>query len=119
MAQSGKPAVDADGWFDTGDVASIDKDSYMQIRDRVKDVVKSGGEWISSIELENAAVGHPEVAEVPTPLPLVHPARCGAGGACVVAAIPAACLATCERWMVLVLFCRTVRACVAVWCDVM
>ena len=54
---------DDDGWFDTGDVAHIDPNGYMQITDRSKDVIKSGGEWISSIELENLAVGHPEVAE--------------------------------------------------------
>jgi fatty-acyl-CoA synthase len=52
-----------DGWFCTGDVATIDPDGYMQITDRAKDVIKSGGEWISSIELENCAVGHPDVAE--------------------------------------------------------
>ena len=57
------PAVDADGWFDTGDVAVIHPDGTMQITDRAKDVIKSGGEWISSIELENAAVGCPGVAE--------------------------------------------------------
>ncbi|MEM8982451.1 MAG: long-chain-fatty-acid--CoA ligase [Pseudomonadota bacterium] len=51
------------GWFDTGDVAVIDPDGYMSITDRTKDVIKSGGEWISSIDLENAAVGHPQVAE--------------------------------------------------------
>ncbi len=52
-----------DGWFPTGDVATIDADGFMQITDRSKDVIKSGGEWISSIDLENAAVGHPAVAE--------------------------------------------------------
>jgi len=52
-----------DGWFPTGDVATIDADGYMQITDRSKDVIKSGGEWISSIELENVAVGHPAIAE--------------------------------------------------------
>ncbi|GAB3307195.1 3-(methylthio)propionyl-CoA ligase [Hymenobacter tenuis] len=51
------------GWFRTGDVATIDPDGFMQITDRSKDVIKSGGEWISSIELENLAVGHPAVAE--------------------------------------------------------
>ena len=51
------------GWFPTGDVATIDPDGYMQITDRSKDVIKSGGEWISSIDLENIAVGHPAVAE--------------------------------------------------------
>jgi acyl-CoA synthetase (AMP-forming)/AMP-acid ligase II len=57
------PAADAEGWFDTGDVAVIHPDGVMQITDRAKDVIKSGGEWISSIELENAAVGCPGVAE--------------------------------------------------------
>ncbi len=52
-----------DGWFDTGDVATIDPQGYMAITDRTKDVIKSGGEWISSIELENTAIGHPAVAE--------------------------------------------------------
>lgn len=52
-----------DGWFDTGDVASIDPDGYLTIRDRAKDVIKSGGEWISSVELENIAMGHPAVLE--------------------------------------------------------
>jgi fatty-acyl-CoA synthase len=56
-------AVEPDGWFHTGDVATIDADGYLQITDRRKDVIKSGGEWISSIELENAAVAHEDVAE--------------------------------------------------------
>ena len=51
-----------DGWFPTGDIATIDADGVMTIRDRTKDVIKSGGEWISSIDLENAAIGHPAVA---------------------------------------------------------
>ncbi len=55
--------ADADGWFATGDVATIDADGYMSITDRSKDVIKSGGEWISSITLENIAVAHPDVAE--------------------------------------------------------
>ncbi len=59
----GGDAFDDEGWFDTGDVATLDPDGYMQITDRSKDVIKSGGEWISSIELENIAVGHPDVAE--------------------------------------------------------
>ncbi len=58
-----KTACEPDGWFDTGDVATIDQQNYMQIVDRSKDVIKSGGEWISSIDLENIAVGHPAVAE--------------------------------------------------------
>ncbi len=56
-------ALDADGWFATGDVATIDPDGLMEITDRSKDVIKSGGEWISSITLENIAVSHPDVAE--------------------------------------------------------
>ena len=56
-------AVGPDGWFNTGDMATIDPDGYMQITDRKKDVIKSGGEWISSIDLENAAVAHHDVAE--------------------------------------------------------
>ncbi|WP_332881235.1 long-chain-fatty-acid--CoA ligase [Bacterioplanes sanyensis] len=52
-----------DGWFDTGDVATIDENNYLNIVDRSKDVIKSGGEWISSIDLENAAVGHPDLVE--------------------------------------------------------
>jgi 3-(methylthio)propionyl---CoA ligase len=51
-----------DGWFPTGDIATIDSQGVMQIRDRVKDLIKTGGEWISSIDLENAAIGHPCVA---------------------------------------------------------
>jgi len=51
------------GWFETGDVATIDADGYLAITDRTKDVIKSGGEWISSIEVENAATNHPKVAE--------------------------------------------------------
>lgn len=58
-----KEILDDAGFFDTGDVATIDKDGYMRITDRSKDVIKSGGEWISSIDLENLAVGHPKVAE--------------------------------------------------------
>ncbi|MDF1687963.1 MAG: long-chain-fatty-acid--CoA ligase, partial [Parvibaculaceae bacterium] len=64
--------LDAEGWFDTGDVATIDEQGYMQITDRAKDVIKSGGEWISSIELENTAVGHPDVAEAAV-IGIVHP----------------------------------------------
>jgi len=56
-------ALDAKGWFATGDVATIDPDGFMEITDRSKDVIKSGGEWISSITLENLAVSHPDVAE--------------------------------------------------------
>jgi fatty-acyl-CoA synthase len=56
-------ALDEEGYFDTGDVGTIDRYGYLNITDRSKDVIKSGGEWISSIELENLAVGHPKVAE--------------------------------------------------------
>jgi len=55
--------VDAEGYFGTGDVATIDADGYLQLVDRAKDVIKSGGEWISSIDVENAVMGHPAVAE--------------------------------------------------------
>jgi fatty-acyl-CoA synthase len=68
----GADAFDADNWFDTGDVATIDAEGYMTITDRSKDVIKSGGEWISSIEIENLAVGHPAVAEAAV-IGVVHP----------------------------------------------
>jgi len=62
--ESGAPSpLTPDGWFPTGDVGSLDPDGYLQITDRSKDVIKSGGEWISSIELENIAMGHPAVME--------------------------------------------------------
>ncbi|MBM3540110.1 MAG: long-chain-fatty-acid--CoA ligase [Alphaproteobacteria bacterium] len=61
-----------DGWFDTGDVATLDDEGYMQITDRAKDVIKSGGEWISSIDVENMAVGHPAVAEAAV-IGVAHP----------------------------------------------
>jgi fatty-acyl-CoA synthase len=54
--------LDDEGWFNTGDVATLDADGFMQITDRAKDVIKSGGEWISSIEIENLAAGHPKAA---------------------------------------------------------
>lgn len=60
------------GWFSTGDVATIDPQGYMQITDRSKDVIKSGGEWISSIALENIAIGHPEVVEAAA-IGVAHP----------------------------------------------
>jgi len=60
--EGGNPLT-PDGWLHTGDVGTIDADGYLQITDRSKDVIKSGGEWISSIELENIAVGHPAVNE--------------------------------------------------------
>jgi acyl-CoA synthetase (AMP-forming)/AMP-acid ligase II len=59
---AGGQILDKQGFFDTGDVAHLDSDGYMQITDRAKDVIKSGGEWISSIDIENIAVGHPCVA---------------------------------------------------------
>jgi acyl-CoA synthetase (AMP-forming)/AMP-acid ligase II len=68
----GGALLDADGYFDTGDVATIDSDGYMQITDRSKDVIKSGGEWISSIDLENAAMGHPGIAEAAV-IGIAHP----------------------------------------------
>jgi acyl-CoA synthetase (AMP-forming)/AMP-acid ligase II len=59
----GGPILNDEGFFDTNDIATIDDQGFMQITDRAKDVIKSGGEWISSIEIENIAVGHPSVAE--------------------------------------------------------
>lgn len=64
--------LDENGFFDTGDVATIDQMGYMKITDRAKDVIKSGGEWISSIDLENVAVGHPDVAEAAV-IGVAHP----------------------------------------------
>jgi len=60
---SDDPVLDAEGYFPTGDVATIDPDGYLQLVDRAKDVIKSGGEWISSIDVENAAMSHPAVVE--------------------------------------------------------
>jgi fatty-acyl-CoA synthase len=68
----GGEILDADGFFDTGDVATIDPYGNMQITDRAKDVIKSGGEWISTIEIENLAVGHPKVAEAAV-IGVAHP----------------------------------------------
>ncbi len=68
----GASAFDSDGWFDTGDVATIDQYGYMQITDRSKDVIKSGGEWISSIELENIALGCEGVQEAAA-IGIIHP----------------------------------------------
>jgi fatty-acyl-CoA synthase len=64
--------LDEEGFFDTGDVATLDPNGYMRITDRSKDVIKSGGEWISSIDLENLAVGHPAVAEAAV-IGIAHP----------------------------------------------
>lgn len=62
----------ADGWFDTGDVAIIDEDGFLQITDRAKDVIKTGGEWVSSIDIENAALMHPGVANAAV-IGVAHP----------------------------------------------
>ncbi|MFD0915914.1 long-chain-fatty-acid--CoA ligase [Pseudahrensia aquimaris] len=69
---AGAEQFDEDHYFDTGDVAHINKHGYMQITDRAKDVIKSGGEWISTIDIENLAVGHPDVAEAAV-IGIVHP----------------------------------------------
>ena len=63
---------DADGWFDTGDIGTLDADGYLRLTDRDKDLIKSGGEWISSIDLENAALQHPGVAEAAA-IAVAHP----------------------------------------------
>ena len=68
----GGDILDHEGFFDTGDVATIDEQGFMQITDRAKDVIKSGGEWISSIEIENIAVGHPKV-ELAAVIGAAHP----------------------------------------------
>jgi acyl-CoA synthetase (AMP-forming)/AMP-acid ligase II len=68
----GGDILDENGFFDTGDVATIDPDGYMQITDRAKDVIKSGGEWISSIDIENLAVGHPDILEAAV-IGIAHP----------------------------------------------
>ena len=68
MQHSDLSAVDKDNWFSTGDVASIDPLGYMRITDRSKDVIKSGGEWISSIEIENMAVSHEQVCVTAKPV---------------------------------------------------
>ncbi len=68
----GQALTDADGWFGTGDIGTLDSDGYMRLTDRAKDLIKSGGEWISSIDLENAAMQHPGVAEAAA-IGLPHP----------------------------------------------
>ncbi len=68
----GGGVLDAEGFFPTGDVATIDPDGYLQLVDRAKDVIKSGGEWISSIDLENAAISHPGIAEAAV-VAVAHP----------------------------------------------
>ncbi len=72
MKGEGGKVLDKDGFFDTGDVATLDPQGFMQITDRAKDVIKSGGEWISSIDIENMAVGHPAVAEAAV-IGVAHP----------------------------------------------
>ena len=72
-----------DGWLKTGDVATIDAHGYIQLRDRTKDVIKSGGEWISSVELENEIMAHPAVAEAAV-IGLPHPKWSERPLACVV-----------------------------------
>ncbi len=69
---SSNEVLDPEGWFDTGDVATIDQHSYMEITDRTKDIIKSGGEWISSIELENIAMSHPDVSRAAV-IGAIHP----------------------------------------------
>jgi len=70
--KSEESAIDADGWLDTGDIASIDHSGFMQITDRAKDLIKSGGEWISSVDIENSATGHPEL-ELAACIGISHP----------------------------------------------
>ena len=72
MRGDGGEILDDEGFFDTGDVATMDANGYMAITDRAKDVIKSGGEWISSIELENLAMGHPDVLEAAV-IGIAHP----------------------------------------------
>ncbi|MCP4182919.1 MAG: long-chain-fatty-acid--CoA ligase [Hyphomicrobiales bacterium] len=68
--EGGDPLVN--GWFPTGDVATLDEDGFMCIRDRSKDIIKSGGEWISSVDLENLAMGHPDIADAAV-IAVLHP----------------------------------------------
>lgn len=65
-------ALESDGWFDTGDIATLNEDGYLTIRDRSKDLIKSGGEWISSVELEDIATSHPAVA-MAAAVSAIHP----------------------------------------------
>ena len=69
---AGASSFDPTGWFDSGDIATIDDRGYVRLTDRAKDLIKSGGEWISSIEIENHAVGHPAVAEAAV-IGVAHP----------------------------------------------
>ncbi len=70
--KAGESALTPEGWFDTGDIATLDPDGYMLITDRAKDIIKSGGEWISSVGLENAAVGHPAIKQAAV-IGVAHP----------------------------------------------
>ncbi len=74
LLQRSRAAIESfsDGWFRTGDVATIDPEGYLQIMDRTKDLVKSGGEWISSVDLENAIMAHPKVMEAAV-IAVFHP----------------------------------------------
>ena len=72
LREENEIVLDEEGFFDTGDIATIDPEGYMQITDRAKDIVKSGGEWISSIEIENIAVGHADIAEAAI-IGIAHP----------------------------------------------
>ena len=67
-----KPTLTDDGWFDTSDIGTLDADGSLQITDRSKDVIKSGGEWISSVDLENAASGHPDISNAAV-IGIAHP----------------------------------------------
>ncbi|KAG1715283.1 3-methylmercaptopropionyl-CoA ligase [Nymphon striatum] len=70
--EASEGALDAEGWFGTGDVATIDTQGFLTIQDRAKDLIKSGGEWISSIDLENIVMAHPKVANCAV-IALPHP----------------------------------------------
>ena len=70
--QASDDAMTKDGWFRTGDVASISSDQVLTLVDRTKDLIKSGGEWISSIDLENMALGHPAIGECAV-IAVAHP----------------------------------------------
>ena len=94
----GGVVVDADGWFGTGDVATIDADGYVQLTDRLKDVIKSGGEWISSIEIENLVVSHPDVFEAAV-IAVRSPGLAGASAAARAAEARAAGRASSRSWI--------------------
>ena len=81
---SGRERPDAAGWFDTGDIGTLDANGYLVISDRAKDIIKSGGEWISTVELENIAIAHPGcAARRPSP-PAI---RAGTSGRCCCASV--------------------------------